>query len=203
MVGKELNGNCIGGWVRPVREDGALRDVDIHYEDGTYPQFMDIISIPMKKYYPRSFQTENHLIDETEYWIKEGEFRPSSAHRLLDRPYSLWINGNSSHYGQNDRIRSSIACEQLSSSLLFIKVRSLEIHVVKEFNRKKTRVHFLYRNEPYTLAITDTKVEHTFRDKECGVYKYDGEKYYICISLASPHTDGFCYKLAACMKIIC
>src|SRR6266849_9791111 len=74
VAGREIDGNRIGGWIRPVssREHEEISVQDRRYEDGHLPNLLDIISIPMLQPKPCTYQSENHLIADNYYWEKTG-----------------------------------------------------------------------------------------------------------------------------------
>lgn len=73
MAGREwtTDGN-IGAWIRPVseRENLEVSYDERRFEDGSDPQLLDIIDIPMKSPQPMDHQTENWLLDSDYYWQK-------------------------------------------------------------------------------------------------------------------------------------
>src|ERR1700680_4959168 len=75
VAGKEIAGGKIGSWIRPGsgRAGGGQSEEDRRFENGQEPRLLDIIRIPMIEARPQGCQTENHLIDESQYWTKEGE----------------------------------------------------------------------------------------------------------------------------------
>ena len=116
---------------------------------------------------------------------------------LQDRRGPLWINGNSSYNGLNDRVPLAQAIE-LRSSLKLIHVRSLEkIFAPGEaFGNTKRRVQavFAFDGIDYWLWVTDPIVERQYLAESDGEYAV-GEGY-LTISIGEPYQD-YCYKLVA------
>src|SRR5258708_6949796 len=106
IAGKEVLANGYGKWVRPVsiRATGEVSEKERRYTDGRDPSVLDIIEIPLMRPAPLLHQTENHVIDAGRHWRKAGTFPVHNIGHLLDRPATLWSNGDSAHNGLNDRV---------------------------------------------------------------------------------------------------
>ena len=81
----------------------------------------------------------------------------------FDRPGPLWMNGDSTASGHNDRVPAPIA-EQERYSLVLIQPELLKITVGTEgadrgMARRRVRGHFSLAGCDYVLAITDPIVE--------------------------------------------
>jgi ATP-dependent DNA helicase RecQ len=204
IAGKEIAGNQIGGWIRPVssRDCGELTRKHIVMPSGRTPGLLDIISVPLKKHCPQSCQTENFGIDESQGWITKGVFPISEVSRLCDDIDHLWINGYHSYSGLNDRVPLNRADAELFSSLLLIKPERL-IFTVAEGSKllKKVRAKFDYRGETYWLTVTDPLIEDRYIKQNIGQYPVDDKYPYLCVSIGEPH-EGFRYKLVAGVIIV-
>jgi hypothetical protein len=197
IAGKEIAGNQIGGWVRPVSEseNRELSVNDIIFQDGTYPNLLDIISVPLLSHDPNSCQTENYLADPSQYWDKDGEFPLSNLPQLCDDAETLWMNGYDSYNGVNDRIPAELA-DELSSSLLFIKPENVCIQVAEEaYEKRKVRAKFDFKGIRYCLTVTDPRFENVYIQKNTGEYPVN-EDVYFSVSIGEPY-NGYCYKLVA------
>ena len=197
VAGKEILGhNKFGNWIRPVsaRQKGELSVHEISYDQVSCPKLLDIVTIPLRKRSPQTYQVENTLIESGRKWVKSREFNKNSVAKMLDDVPTLWLNGWNSSNGMNDRIPQEIAEQQIISSLLLIKPISLRIHVEQEFKGKKARAKFKYKGVEYWLVITDP-LEEAYKKKPAGDYKISGEVF-LCVSLGEPF-DGWCYKLVA------
>ena len=72
IAGKERLADRTLAWVRPVsaRPDQEVSEREYRYGDGTTPQLLDVIDIPMLCHQPHAFQTENWLMDSHARWRK-------------------------------------------------------------------------------------------------------------------------------------
>lgn len=106
IAGKEWADGAFGGWVRPVsaRPTHEISDEERSYEDGVYPQLLDVIEIPMRARSPIYHQRENIIIDQDYYWEKVGRVGWADLRPALDHPPGLWANGDSTFHGSNDRV---------------------------------------------------------------------------------------------------
>lgn len=203
IAGKELTDASVGGWIRPVskRITQEISEYDRHYEDGTLPSLLDVISISFLEHRPHGCQQENHLIDDNTYWVKSSHYAAADLDDLVDTiDGALWMNGSSSYNGTNDRI----SVEQVGlfdSSLSLIEPEGLVISVDVEgaaFNNAKRRVRAKFRlnGHQYKLGVTDPSIEQEFLSKDNGQYPIESEPVYMCVSIGEPFHD-YCYKLVA------
>ena len=206
VAGKSVDEVDRGQWIRPVspRVTAEISLEERRYQDGSEPRLLDVIQIPMMAPVPRGHQTENHLIDGQEYWIRNGSATWADLLPLLDKPATLWANESSSTAGTNDRITPATAAT-LTNSLWLIKPQKLTIQVCAPgaaFGnpKRKVRASFQYNGTWYDFSVTDLAVEADFLTRPDGDYKIDQEVY-LCASLGEAHTDPhgntFCYKLVA------
>ena len=208
---RKLSGRCIAGrewseargagrWVRPVSAR-AGREVSEHerqYEDGSDPRVLDIVNVPVLKPMPEDWQTENWLLDPEYYWGKEGKYSWFDLPRLVDPVEPLWLDGDSTYHGRNDKIPIE-SLISLSSSLRLIHVGQLELEVFspgEAFGNSKRRVQgrFFHAGKDYALWVTDPEYERKYLAKLDGAYEL-GECY-LTVSLGEPY-EGACYKLIA------
>jgi hypothetical protein len=110
----------------------------------------------------------------------------------------LWIDGNSTYNGRNDRIALAEA-GGLNSSLRLVRADRLTLSVFKPgeaFGNPKRRVQgrFVHHGTEYHLWVTDPGYEREYLLKPDGDYEL-GESF-LTVSLGEPH-DGACYKLVA------
>lgn len=201
IAGKELGSDGRpGAWVRPV-SDRPSEEVSEHerrYQDGSDPQILDIIEIPLKNPAPKTYQSENWLLDPDHYWERVGQAKWKDLERLADDPEELWINTSSTYSGLRDRVSEADANE-LSGSLYLLNVEDLKLRVFAPgaaFNNPKRRVQagFEHRGMSYQLWVTDPVIERAYLAKSDGDYEI-GECF-LTVSLGEPH-NGDCYKLVA------
>ena len=168
---RKLSGRCVAGkladgsWIRPVSER-PTEEVSEHerqYEDGQDPTVLDIIDIPLIGPHPRSYQTENWLLDPSAHWKRVEGFPWARLEELEDRPEALWTNRSSTYNGANDRVLLDEA-EKLTRSLYLLRTDGLTLRVFapgEAFGDDKRRVQasFTYKNVDYRLWVTDPTIE--------------------------------------------
>lgn len=208
---RKMSGRCIAGrewseeqgvgdWVRPVseRENQEVSEEERQYEDGSDPQVLDIIDIPVLEHQPDDHQVENWLLDPKSYWIKVGTFPKNRLSEIINSTDSLWIDGHSTYNGINDKIPLK-HIRSVTDSLQLIHVEKLTLSVFspgEAFGNSKRRVQgkFQYAGAEYALWITDPKYERNYLAKQDGVYRL--EYCYLAISLGEPYRNDV-YKLIA------
>lgn len=106
VAGKRFHRNQIGTWMRPVgaRDGEAVSALERRYQDGTEPQLLDVIDVPVLPHEPEAPQTENCLLDPTRRWRRAGDFPAHRLDELVDQPEPLWVNGFHTNNGANDKI---------------------------------------------------------------------------------------------------
>ena len=207
---RKLSGRCVAGkgwaaagpgpWIRPV-SDRPTEEVSEHerqYQDGSDPQVLDIVRVPLLEPRPKTFQSENWLLDPHSYWVREGTLHASRLDELADHPPTLWANGHHTGAGVNDRVPQALA-DTLDSSLYLLQVDRLDLQVSAPgafFGNTKRRVQgsFTHGGVPYAFWVTDPAIEREFKAKSDGVYPMG--PCFITVSLGEPH-EGYCYKLIA------
>ena len=212
FAGKEVLEEGYGGWIRPVscRKGEEISCGEQTFADGSYPQLLDVVSIPMLEPKPMHHQQENHLIDKGQRWriIKSMDHNVLSELRD-DIPGDLWINGSSSNPGCNDRVLFADA-KNLEESLFLIAPTSLKFIVRWKERRKgirQVRADFHHNKNHYNLVVTDPVIEQQYMDMSYSDYRKDGQglprEYsatvdgvYLCISLGEK-LYRYCYKLVA------
>ncbi|WP_320729838.1 dual OB domain-containing protein [Enterobacter sichuanensis] len=202
VAGKTLKQDgSIGEWIRPLNKFGSINDQDCVYQGGTYAKPLDIIEAEFIKGIPENFQTENHLIDSTKYWIKKGEY-PShhkELMRLCDSPGTLWSNKYQSKTGKCDQVHPDEATK-FTESLYFIYVDEIQFHTSRwEGEPIKVRGEFIYNDIKYNLRVTDIVWIDHFEKMATGVYNEIGK--FVTVSLAhdlhKSVSGDFHYKLIA------
>lgn len=201
IAGREwIEGRGAGGWVRPVsdRSTQGVSEYERQYVDGSDPQVLDIIDIPVLEHRPRDHQTENWLLDPESYWEKAGRLTLFDLPALEDPAAPLWIDGYSTYKGRNDQIPFA-AIASVTDSLRLIRVDRLQLVVCRPgeaFGNNKRRVQGRFRQAEtgYALWVTDPRYERKYLSKLDGAYEL-GECY-ITVSLSEPYQDS-CYKLIA------
>ena len=203
---RKYNGRCIAGrellqggrpgpWVRPVsaREFEEVSLDERRLGDRGEPLLLDVIEVPVIEARPKSYQSENWLLDPAHTWRLVGRVGPARLSRLVDPVGSLWINGYSSSEGVNDRIPIAEA-EGIRNSLCLIRVARAVMSVTDHQDRRRLRLFFRYAGSEYGLRPTDPEYENRYLSREPGEYEI-GECY-LTISLGEPF-EGYVYKLIA------
>ena len=116
----------------------------------------------------------------------------------MDPIAPLWIDGQSTFHGRNDKIQLGSA-NSVPDSLRLVHVERLNLSVFspgEAFGDSKRRVQgqFTHAGTEYRLWVTDPGYERAYLAKPDGVYTI-GECY-LTISLGEPFEDAF-YKLIA------
>lgn len=200
VAGIELAGNQRAGWIRPVsaREHEEVSEYERQYEDGSDPRVLDVMNVPLIEPRPKGYQQENWLLDPDQYWQKVTRIPWTDLRRLADPVTALWINGDSTYNGLNDRVPLAQAMG-LTSSLRLVRVDELTLSVFKPgeaFGNPNRRVQgcFVHHGTEYRLWVTDPDYERSHLLKADGEYEI-GESY-LTVSLGEPYNDA-CYKLVA------
>jgi hypothetical protein len=202
VAGKELIDGVGGQWVRPVsdRPKEEVSEDERQYEDGSDPRVLDIIDVPLKDPRPKSYQSENWLLDPEYYWKRAGRVTWDALEQLTEDPPTLWLNRSSTSAGRNDRVALADA-EQLTGSLFLLHIGALKLRVFAPgaaFGNLKRRVQamFAHRGASYLLWVTDPLVARNYLALGDGSHQI-GECC-VTISLGEPH-EGYCYKLVAAL----
>ena len=156
------------------------------------------IDVPVLEPRPARPQTENWLLDPRYYWEKVGKLSRFDLSALADPVAPLWLDGDSTYNGLNDRIPLE-ATGSVGDSLRLIHVDRLDLSVFKPgeaFGNMKRRVQgrFRHARNRYVLWVTDPGYERRYLAKLDGDYRI-GECF-LTVSLGEPY-DGACYKLIA------
>jgi hypothetical protein len=168
------------------------------YEDGSDPEVLDIISVPVIESVPEGFQTENWLLDPDYYWERVDRADWQDLDSLESPVAPLWINGYETYHGRNNRVPADQAA-RLSDSLRLIRVDTLRLQVHApgaDFGDPKRVVagSFTYAGEHYALRVTDPVYERRFLAQPDG--RYDLGESFLAVSLGEVY-DGYAYKLIA------
>lgn len=165
------------------------------YESGADPRVGDVIDLPLLEPRPRTYQQENHLLDNEHCWLKVGVASWDSVRAALDpAPAALWENGHRTQNGVNDHVPLQRAAT-FDRSLYLVEPEKFKVLVQLEYGgKRKVRGEFVLRGQQYRLAITDPVVERRYFAGANGVFPLDGVM--LCISLGEPFS-GSAYKLVA------
>src|SRR5438105_14129721 len=151
-----------------------VRIRDIRYEDGTVPQILDIVVVPLARAEPHQHQQENHVIDPTYYWTKTGTMEWTNVQGAIEHANGpLWVNGHSSSNGLNDRVPED-QCDQFKRSLYLVAPAQLTLVVGTETNplgtRRRVRAVFDLSGHTYSLSMTNPFVEQVYFHRRHCIY---------------------------------
>ncbi len=200
VAGVELVQSKPSGWLRPVsdRENQEVSEYERLYEDGSDPQLLDVIDIPLLEARPKDYQQENWLLDPNQYWRKVDSLDWGDLHAIAQISGTLWRNGCHTYNGTHDQIAVNDANDE-THSLALIHVDALKLRVFAPgtaFGNSKRRVQgrFVFSRVTYALWITDPKIERAYLAEADGEYQL-GECY-LTVSLGEPYNEH-CHKLIA------
>ena len=205
IVGKEAMPDGSLTWVRPVSdmERGEVMPEDISYADGSMPQLLDVIEIPLSAHKPLSYQPENWLMAPGT-WRKARVAPKANIDRWVDPPAPLWQNGYDSSEGVNDRFPYNTD-QRLADSARFIRVSSLEVGVTERDKgpanvRRQLRGSFIHEDDRYSLRITDAGFEERHAHRPPGSFQLGA--CYLTVTVGEPFRAAgdrhqYHYKLIA------
>lgn len=201
VAGREFRAGQFGAWVRPVSAR-PTREVSLEerrYQDGRDPEVLDVITIRFDRPEPEDYQKENHVIDPDSCWTRCGAVSWTNLQQAVEDPCGpLWLNGDSSSNGENDRVAAAEAAN-LSRSLYLIRPTGLNLIVAAEGGglfpaRRRVRARFQVGGHRYCLVVTDPPIESAYLGSSDGDYPIP--EALICVSLGEQF-HGRAYKLAA------
>lgn len=208
---RKLKGCCIAGkevlpdgspglWVRPVsaREHEEVSLPESRCTNGSIPQVLDVIEVPLLGAKPRDYQQENWLLDPKRKWKKGTALPFNHLHEWADHNGDLWVNGTSTFQGLNDQVPEQEA-EAFRHSLCLIPVQDLALRVFAPNasygnSQKRVNGHFSYNGTKYRLRMTDSNYEYAYLQKPIGLYHIGN--CFLTVSLGEPYR-GNAYKLIA------
>jgi hypothetical protein len=204
VAGKEWDGEKPGAWCRPVsaKERGELTAERWYRRTWRDPQLLDLIEVSLLAPRPSGCQIENYLVDESFRWRFAGRVSVKQLISALDHPAGpLWMNGDSTASGHNDKVPALVA-ERQTYSLVLVQPEQLSITVGTEgaergFARRRVRGHFSLAGHDYVLVITDPVVEKQILPHPDG-FSTELQNPILRISLSEKFaSQNACYKLIA------
>jgi hypothetical protein len=194
IAGRELIGTSLGGWIRPV---GDRTTAEVRTAESGNLKLLDIVDVPFLRAEPRHHQTENHVIDASQRWVKAGELPWATLAQMIDQPASLWINrDHTKGPGLYDCISEAEAFT-LGTSLVLIKPDNFGVEVGPHYytGKRTWRADFAYNGTNYNFSLTDPIAT----SKYTADGSYPLNDVYICVSLTEPweKDNNRCHKLVA------
>ncbi|RJP36432.1 MAG: hypothetical protein C4547_07355 [Phycisphaerales bacterium] len=162
-------------------------------------QVLDVITVRLTRPEPERYQTENHVFDARCRWTWSGTVSWDDLQPAVEEPTGpLWINGESSSHGRNDRVAEAAAAV-LDRSLYLVRPEFLRVQVAAEGSgpaaaQRRVRARFRLAGFWYCLSVTDIPVELDYLSRPDGVYPIAAAL--LCVSLGEVF-HGHAYKLAA------
>ncbi len=184
IVGKEI---VDGSWIRPVngKQGKGLSGGECLCGDGSEPNVLDIIEVPLTEKASHGHQSENWLIGRNLRWKRTGRFSWGDLGVLVDDPKVLWENDNR----KNDRV-SLGAIQNFSHSVYLVRVEDMVLW--GSLGQFGTKVHggFTWRGISYNLAVTDPAIKLS-----AIIGKQVIGECYVTVSLAAePFESGFSHE---------
>jgi hypothetical protein len=194
IAGRELIADRLGGWIRPVSDRPTA---EVRNSESGNPKLLDILDVPILRAEPRHHQTENHVIDASQRWVKAGELPWAALTHMIDRPASLWINSDHTKGPGLYDCMSQAEAFTLSTSLMLIKPDNFSVEVGPHYytGKRTWRAGFVYNGTNYNLSLTDPIAT----SKYAADGSYPLNNVYICVSLTEPweKDNNRCHKLVA------
>ncbi len=203
VAGREWNGRDFGAWIRPVsgQEKGELY-AERYYQDRSDPKLLDVVEIALSEPRPVRYQSENHLVDAAIRWKHLGRITSEQLLPAIDMPAGpLWVNGESTGNGRNDKVRCDVA-DNLPNSLMLVRPEHLTMIIKTEgadFGnpRRIVRGHFSLAGHDYVLSVTDPVAVEPLRGNPDG-FSSELLAPVLCISLSEKfESQNACFKLIA------
>lgn len=200
IAGKEISDHALPGkWIRPVSNRGneSISERERCYPDGSDPQLLDLIEVPLLNPKPNGYQQENWLLNASGQWRKVGRFYWDDLPQLADPEAPLWTNGFNSRGGENDQVPVDVA-DAHNASLRLVRVKDLTV-IVSEPSRPSAnfpilRGRFRHCGVTYCFRITDPVSESG--SVNLRYHEYPVGERYLTVSLGEPF-EGHAYKLIA------
>lgn len=108
----------VGRWIRPIdRSDaeGAVALGVMRYEDGGYPDVLDIVDVPLIKPANDTNHPEDWVLDTGYRWRRVGKFPPAEVNLLRDSRAMLW-----SHRGQPRKVPEGYVASMAAAASLYL-----------------------------------------------------------------------------------
>lgn len=198
MAGREYTDSGPGNWVRLTgpRSTHEILQEERSFADGSTPQLLDIVSVPVREERPKPHQAENHIIDTQHRWIHAGRIGFHDLPACCDAPEQLWTLGSSSSSGVNDRVEHGY---RDGTSLYLIHLDTLTLQkdtaAASSGQGSTVRAEFCYKDITYRLVVTDSIFRSAvLRKSDGGIYSISNV--YVGISLGKLFW-GWHYKLIA------
>lgn len=203
---KKLSGRCIAGirldngqWIRPVsfRDGGCIMSTDYQTSDGNPAQPVKVYSIPFTNRAAKFYHPEDAYYDIKQTW-QLIETSTATVTELLNSRIndSEFLIGNSI-----DRIPQSEISANKPVPFSLQLISPTNAHFAMSFG--KPRLIFYYRDQGYSLAITDSDFLNRHRnitDFPISLARLGYGRPIITVSLGEPFQGAYFKLVAAIMN---
>ncbi len=212
VAGKEISWDATqyhaAGWIRPVdrnEAEGAVSLQVMRYEDGTCPQVLDIVDVPILTHAADVNHPEDWVIDTTKRWKRLHQLPAAFVPHLCDDGGDLWHQS-----GQSRRVLEGYVSRMSNpASLMLVKPPDgWTISIFKDTNfegkvRTKSRLNLSLGGHVHVFDNNDSQI-HTHYAQSVSV-PFEGEliipfrepeNLYFALSL-TPAFKGWHYKILA------
>jgi len=201
IAGREVTDAGYGPWIRPVssRPHEEVTYLEYRYADGSSPQLLDVVEVALQLPMPWKHQSENHLIDAKQPWVKRGAVAFHELPKLLEQPESLWPGSDHTATGVMNCVSVEDAA-RFSASLYLVEAQNFSVCVAPGLRGNRAFYgEFSFRGQSYRLSVTDPQVRERYDSYSFGKYRLaDRPRVILCVSLTKPYEgDGRCHKLIA------
>lgn len=200
---KKFQSFCVAGvepdtseWVRPIGSGlgGAVTAAEQTFANGTRPELLDVIEVPLSRAAPEPGQPENWVLAQGP-WQRIDHLSDDDARDLLenlttDEP----LFGTSGPWISGDVVRSGA----VESSLVVVQPDDLTWIKKVWPERWEVRCRFSVGGIWYDLPVTDMEWKAAFADDRPGEWSHDeSEEVFLVVSLGAADSKDKHWKLVA------
>lgn len=163
-------GYCVAGideisqqMIRLVSNDkcsnGALTDDDILYENGSYMEVFDKITVEVSGNENLWYQPENFLINRCKYFGYRGKATVEEIQKTIMHPTYIFYDSKKSLEPEE------IKKQTYKVSLQFVEVPTMVLRI-DNFNKNRITINFLYNETWYEyIKLTDIELTRRYYDR--------------------------------------
>jgi hypothetical protein len=196
------------GWIRPIdrnEAEGAVSVKVMRCEDGSYPQVLDIVDVPVLGHAADPNHPEDWVIDRSRRWKRVQQFPAALVHHLCDDGSNLWNQPS-----QSRRVLEGYVTKMANpASLMLVKPPSgWKMSLFKDTNfegriRTKSRLSFSLGGHDHLFDNNDPHIHTHYAEAvsvplegEVIIPFREPESLYFTLSL-TPAFKGWHYKILA------
>ncbi|MCK6483373.1 MAG: hypothetical protein HUU22_03560 [Phycisphaerae bacterium] len=209
VAGRELAvDHTVGAWLRPISElpEGELLPSHMKTADRSRIDVLDVIDVPVFAHAGDTIHPEDWRIDTSAQCVRRGRHPINRLRALAESPHELWMDPAT----RPDRATPNFLARRLhQQSLYLIRPSDFRVELRNEFNpfegrnQQKRRACFTYREQQYSLGLTDPVFIQKYATRFPGpnrpaiiVRPRRGDDCLLCVSL-TPIFNGYHYKVVA------